>query len=514
MLASREFEVAKTKIVKCIRWRDNRAVWIALVLLLILGASLRFHGLTLQSYWMDELHSASYSQPNQGLKRVVARVAEEVHPPLYQVSLWFTYKLLGFSEWSGRFLSAFFGMFGLVFIFLLGSSLLNQKAGLYAVALTTPMFFHLFYSQEVRSYSLLFCVTIACYLALFALIRKPEWKRSLVYAFFATILVYTHYFGIFVLLAHVVLVGGLVIWNNRRYRPLLGWCFFAAILVGISFAPWMPAFASNTMLTDTWIEPVGPDFVWSYIRYYFASGFNLVMAGSFLLFLVGYFPLFRAAREKSALDLPVWWILISWIVTTLGVPYIVTISVVPVLIPRVTTIMLPALIMLLSWPLARLKQPLVIVCSLLMALLLTVSLVQRDLYFRREWKNNWRGAVQHVLTEDPEARYPVVGNWSWYYQPYFSLLGHPRKVIYAPNFPLERNSKRISAAGGFWFLDSHKLLGPPPEMRPLLARSFIAEKEVSFLGASVVFYRFRETRSGAGSVAAEPLFNNDILMED
>lgn len=497
----RGFGVFKTKIIEYIRIRDNRAVWIALVLLLILGASLRFQGLTLQSYWMDELHSASYSQPGQGLKKVVLRVAGDAHPPIYQVSLWFTYKFLGFSEWSGRFLSAFFGMFGLVFIFLLGSSLLNQKAGLFAAALTAPMFFHLFYSQEVRSYSLLFCLTAACYLALFALIRKPEGKRSLVYAVFAAALVYTHYFGFFVLVAHVVLVAGLVIWNHRRYKPVLGWCFVAAIIVGTAFAPWLPAFASNPLLSDPWIEPVGPDFAWSYIRHYFASGFNLVMAGSFLLFLAGFFPLFHASREEQASDLPVWWILISWIVVTLGVPYIVTVSVVPVLIPRVTIIMLPALIMLLSWPLTRLKQSLVIACSLLMAILLTVSLVQGDLYFRKEWKNNWRGAVQHVLTEDPEGKYPIVGNWSWYYQPYFSLLGHPRKVIYPPNFPQERHTKRISDAGGFWFLDAHNLSGPPPEMRPLLARSFIQEEAASFLGASAVFYRFRDPVSKDGPAA-------------
>ncbi len=496
------------------RQRENWSIWITLLLLLILGAALRFHGLTQQSYWMDELHSASFSQPNQGLKKVVLRVTEDAHPPLYQVSLWFTYKLLGFSEWSGRFLSAVYGMFGLVFIYLLGSSLLNQKAGLYAAALTTPMFFHIFYSQEVRSYSLLFCLTSACYLALFALIRKPEWKRSLFYAVFAAALVYTHYFGIFVLIAQVVLVSGLVIWDYRRYMPVLGWCFVAGTLVGIAFIPWLPAFASNPLLSDTWIEPVGPDFAWRFLHHYFASGFNLIMAGSFLLFLAGFFPLLRTSREEQASGLPVWWILFSWIVITLGVPYLVTISGIPVLIPRVTIIVLPALVMLLSWPLVRLKQPLVITCSLMMAVFLSMSLVQGDLYFRKEWKNNWRGVVQHVLTQDPEGQYPVVGNWSWYYQPYFSLLGFPRKVIYPPNFQLDRNLGRVLAEGGFWFIDAHHLEGPPLNMRQLLAGSFVKEQEAAFLGASVVFYRFREPGPEDGLISPEPIGKNVIGMGD
>ncbi|PJB83716.1 MAG: hypothetical protein CO090_00700 [Acidobacteria bacterium CG_4_9_14_3_um_filter_49_7] len=35
------------------------------VLLLLIGIGLRFHGLTIQSYYVDELHSASFANPFQ-----------------------------------------------------------------------------------------------------------------------------------------------------------------------------------------------------------------------------------------------------------------------------------------------------------------------------------------------------------------------------------------------------------------------------------------------------------------
>jgi hypothetical protein len=34
-----------------------------LILLLLIGIGLRFYGLTIQSYWMDELHSARFAMP-------------------------------------------------------------------------------------------------------------------------------------------------------------------------------------------------------------------------------------------------------------------------------------------------------------------------------------------------------------------------------------------------------------------------------------------------------------------
>jgi uncharacterized membrane protein len=136
-----------------------------------LGAYLRFHANTFQSYWLDEVWSISASNPSVGLGEMYGRTVVDVHPPLYQIILWLCFKVFGYSEGVGRNLSGLFGTLGLLAVYFLGQEAYNKKVGMYAVVVASTNYFLVYYSQEVRSYALLFFVFMY---ELFALVEARQ----------------------------------------------------------------------------------------------------------------------------------------------------------------------------------------------------------------------------------------------------------------------------------------------------------------------------------------------------
>jgi uncharacterized membrane protein len=351
-------------------------------LLLAIGVGIRFYGLTIQSYWMDELHSARFAMPAQSLGDVVWLTAHyDVHPPLYQALLWGWYHLFGYSEFTGRVLSAIFGVLGLFAIFLLGKTLWNRKAGLFALAVTSPLFFHVFYSQEVRSYSLLFLLTVLSWWAMATLIRKPDLSRTILYAVFSSALIYTHYFGFFVLISQALYMLMLLAWQRKPLLSAFYYCVIAGVIVVVCFLPWVPFFFGNDMLGKTWIQPVSIKFVYLFIARYFLNGRKVLFVIVPIVVLLAW--LLPDREEKSSKEAPEifpYFLLVTWIVVTYDLPFILSIVEAPMLIPRVTIITLPAVVLLISGPAARLKMKYLIPISMITSVLMGTALITRTHY--------------------------------------------------------------------------------------------------------------------------------------
>jgi len=104
-------------------WKRNTENWIkiALLLILVLAAFLRFYRLDAQSLWADEGNSVSLS--GRSLDLITAGAAHDIHPPLYYYLLHFWMRVFGNSEFSVRALSALLGTTLVYLTYLLGRRL-------------------------------------------------------------------------------------------------------------------------------------------------------------------------------------------------------------------------------------------------------------------------------------------------------------------------------------------------------------------------------------------------------
>lgn len=220
------------------RWR------IAAVLLLAFG--LRLYRLGAESLWYDE--TVSVHLAGKSLPALIAHTAGDIHPPGYYLLLHAWTRLAGSSEFAVAFLSLFFGLLLVAMAYRLAVRTFGPAAALPAAFLVAISPYNLWYSQEVRMYTLGAVLGMGLLLAVFSLLDAPPKACPArlplaVYALCGVLGLWTLYYFAFLLLAINLLVGGwwLVGWRQRRVGR--GWLRPWLLTQGgvlLLYGPWLP----------------------------------------------------------------------------------------------------------------------------------------------------------------------------------------------------------------------------------------------------------------------------------
>ena len=211
----------------------NEKFWLVVLSAVCSGyILLRFWHLTASCLWFDEIFSVHAALHDwQNLFGFAAQ--DLIHPPLFYVLLKIWISVGGEGLFWLRFFSVCFSIIALIPFFLLCRQLkLTHPTIALALVLLTVSGSLIKYAQEVRMYSLLLCLSVFSLwlLARFLNVGKGIWFLT----FVNILLVYTHYFGWFVVLAEVLAVLVLQRLKIRQILIMFG-------LTAISFAPWLAA---------------------------------------------------------------------------------------------------------------------------------------------------------------------------------------------------------------------------------------------------------------------------------
>ena len=240
----------------------RKDVLIGMVLLLI-AAVVRLIGLGLDSLWFDEVFSVRIAR--LGVSEIVSLAARDVHPPLYYLLLHFWTKLFGDTEFAVRMLSAVFSGLTVFVVYRLALMLFNRRTAIYTALLTALSPLQVFYAQEARMYALLACLsTISVYFFL-RWLKDGERLPAVLYVISTALLLYTHLYALFVVLAQFLYFAMLLFVARdvfrERWRAWLTMCF----ITGLLFVPWMLiAFQQASRATGhfwikepDWLAPLG-----------------------------------------------------------------------------------------------------------------------------------------------------------------------------------------------------------------------------------------------------------------
>lgn len=212
----------------------------AALVVLLAGISIRFAGLTRQSLWDDEMLSVRLA--SLPVSQLLARLPQaDGHPPLFHLQLHFWSLLFGSSLTALRANAAMWGSLGLIaFYRLLKQSHLSSLSVLIGTALLAFSPLHLAYSQEIRPYSLAIFLGICGF---FLLERAKADHRnqtaSTGFVVVLTLLLFTHYWGLFVGAAECLVALSLVRQRDewrKSWGLLVPWVLFAA---------WIPVVATQ-----------------------------------------------------------------------------------------------------------------------------------------------------------------------------------------------------------------------------------------------------------------------------
>jgi uncharacterized membrane protein len=130
-------------------------------------------------------------------------------------------------------------------IYLLGRRLFNKKVGLISAFILSISQLNIQYSQEARMYSMLLFLGL---LSMYFFIRflKGSLTISVGYIVSTSLVLYSHFFGLFVLIAQNISIASLLLQSKERRVWLKRWILTQATIV-IIFAPWIIALALQVL---------------------------------------------------------------------------------------------------------------------------------------------------------------------------------------------------------------------------------------------------------------------------
>jgi len=198
------------------------------------GVLLRFWATS--DLWLDEAQSVVVAR--LPLDQLPGALRHDGAPPLYYVLLHGWTALFGTGSVAVRALSGVISVACLPLIWSMGRRLGGPRVGAISLLLLASSPFAVRYATETRMYSLVILLTLLGFHALDWNARRPGWRPALGVALVTAAVLYTHYWGIWLVAA---VAAGLV-WRSVRgpERGSSRWALAGVAVGAAAFLPWVP----------------------------------------------------------------------------------------------------------------------------------------------------------------------------------------------------------------------------------------------------------------------------------
>lgn len=223
---------------------------------------------------LDEPFSIYYAQMD--IQGIIDMLYNENNPPFHFFLLHYWIKMFGLGAFSVRFPSLIFSCFTAVMVYKIGTKFFNVLAGTGAALIFTFSTMHVFFSHEARVYPLFVLLTAVSLYYYLSISIAPDIKRYYVALFFTNlVLIYSHYFGFFVLFVEVVC---LFVLPNRK--ELLKKFFVLFLCLGIFYIPNLLIFwhrFSTSAKNGTWVAIPAITEYYGNLNRFLNNRYNMIM---------------------------------------------------------------------------------------------------------------------------------------------------------------------------------------------------------------------------------------------
>ncbi len=166
---------------------------------------LRIYELDAESLWLDEAYAVNHVA-DRGFLEVLSRSLPDGNPPLYYILLDHWIWLFGGSEYSVRMPSVLFSVFSVGLIYKVGSLLLDKATGLLASLIFALSAYQVHFAQEARVYSMMVFLCLSSFYFFLRLFQGKNYRIFAGYVLSSAALMYSHYFGLFIVIAQALFV--------------------------------------------------------------------------------------------------------------------------------------------------------------------------------------------------------------------------------------------------------------------------------------------------------------------
>lgn len=206
-----------------------------LALTVVVGLVLRL--IVWRGIWLDE--ATSVQQVHMGFSAMLKNLRDtDVHPPLYFTLLWATVRVFGYGSMAIRLPSIAAGLLVIPAVYVAARDLWDRRTGLVAAALASVGPILVWYSQEVRMYSLFMLFAVLAIWGQTRALRRGRPADWAIYVLASAGLAWTEYFGLFQIVAQQAFFLWIMVRPRQRSRDrraerrlLTGWLTATVILI-------------------------------------------------------------------------------------------------------------------------------------------------------------------------------------------------------------------------------------------------------------------------------------------
>ncbi len=285
-----------------------------------------------------------------------------------------------------KFLSVLPGVVVVPVVYWIGREILSREAGIFAALLLSVNVFHIRYSQEARSYSLVVLLVALSFLSFLRCVRQQDHSWGACHVVFSVLALYAHFFTALALFAQLVSLVFLPRSGKLAHKPVQH--FFILAVLGTPLL-WFVLFRNNGQLD--WLHPATAKELYHLFLYMTGSGLKFGIA------LVAFVIALRAwaSRAREQWTMQTW----SFAVLVVGLFLPICITFVtsfwkPVFLARFLIVCLPAAMLLIAYGLVEISQQWIRYA--LVALMVLSAIRPIRAYYAEPGPQDWRSAVGYI----------------------------------------------------------------------------------------------------------------------
>lgn len=290
------------------------------------GIALRLYNINKFSFWYDEVISIFISK--KIFKFLFMYPLFEATPPFFFILLkiWLCFGQEG--EFILRLLPLIFGVLSILGIYKIGKLLFNRKIGLISAFMISISPFHVYYSQELRAYSLITFLSMASMFFLIKALKENRPNLWKAYIVFTALCLYSHSYVVFLIIAQNIYF---FIFCKSNYKHILKKWLIIQLAILFLYIPWLIISLIQLKYITTswhysWMVKANPrDFLNTFLI--FSAGYAPVPLGLCSFLMIGFLFIsglrFCKQKKEQIYLLSIWLfapVLIAVIISNLFFP--------------------------------------------------------------------------------------------------------------------------------------------------------------------------------------------------
>jgi len=263
--------------------------FILFIIICFISLFLRLYQINFEDYWFDEQASFWVSDPflsyNQTLER--SYDLDRGTHIIFNIILKKFFHLFGYEPQYGRFLPLFFGFISIPVISYLAFQLQKNRSYLLVAFLCSINFYLISYSQELRSYSLTFLLSLLSIIFFYKIIENEIPLNKKIFYYFLYILfsllgacIHIYFFIIIFSQASYLLLN----YYFKKKEITLAFLSIFCVIV-LYFILMFDSLLMQLSIDNFWIKQVNADF---FLNFYFSRYFGSRIMGTIYLLVLIY----------------------------------------------------------------------------------------------------------------------------------------------------------------------------------------------------------------------------------